>query len=135
MALRGDERRAKRQAGAGTALLNLRLAFDVKLRVARTLVHTQRRGLFLAAAPFRENGHHSAEEAAQGDADEKALECCFPHLKRLSEKGEKKGGKRTAGNLMIGDDRRGAEYGQTGHPQGVGQCVPWNRLYFWFATL
>jgi hypothetical protein len=65
------------------ALLNLGLSFDVKLRFARTLVHTQRRGLFLAAASFRENGHHSAKEAAQGDADEKALECCFPHLKKV----------------------------------------------------
>ena len=82
MALRGGERRGTREADAGTALLNLGLAFDVKLRFARPLVHTQRRGLSLAVAPFRENGHHSAEEAAQGDADEKALEYCFPHPKR-----------------------------------------------------
>ena len=82
MALRGGERRAMREAGAGTALLNLGLAFDVKLRFARPLVHTQDRGLFLPVVPFRENGHHSAEEAAQGDADEKALEYCFPHPER-----------------------------------------------------
>ena len=61
-----------REAGAGTALLNLGLAFDVKLRFARPLVHTQDRGLFLPVVPFRENSHHRAEEAAQGDADEKA---------------------------------------------------------------
>ena len=90
MALRGGERRAMRQAGAGTALLNLGFAFDVKLRFARTLVHTQRCGLFLAVALCRENGHHSAEEAAQGDADEKALECCFPHLKGEVRKGRRK---------------------------------------------
>jgi hypothetical protein len=72
-----------READAGTALLNLGLAFDVKLRFAGALVHTQRRGLFLAVPPFRENGHHSAEEAAQGGADEKALECCFPHPKKV----------------------------------------------------
>jgi len=82
MALRGGERRAMRQAGAGMALLNLGLAFDVKLRFAGALVHTQRRGLFLAAAPFRENSHHRAEKAAQGDADEKAQEYSFPHPKR-----------------------------------------------------
>ena len=82
MALRGSQRLATREAGAGTALLNLGLAFDVKLRFAGTLVHTQRRGLFLVAAPFRETGHHRAEEAAQDDADKKALECCFPHPKR-----------------------------------------------------
>ena len=82
MALRGGERLATREVDAGTALLNLGLAFDVKLRFARPLVHTQRCGLFLAVAFCRENGHHSAEEAAQGDADEKALEYCFPHPKR-----------------------------------------------------
>jgi hypothetical protein len=70
------------QAGAGAALLNLGFAFDMKLRFARTLVHTQSRGLVLAVAPFRKNGRHNAEEAAQADADEKALECCFPHPKR-----------------------------------------------------
>ncbi len=81
MAFRNGERRAMRQAGAGTALLDLGLACDVKLRFARTLVHTQRRGLFLATH-IRETSHHRAEEAAQGDADEKGLECCFPHSKR-----------------------------------------------------
>ena len=79
MALRDDERRAMRETGPGTALLNLGLAFHVKLRFTGTLVHTQRRGLFLAAVPFRENSHHRAEEAAQGDSDKKAQECCFPH--------------------------------------------------------
>ena len=72
MALRGSERLATREVDAGTALLNLGLAFHVKLRFTGTLVHTQRCGLFLAAVPFRENSHHRAEEAAQGDADEKA---------------------------------------------------------------
>ena len=78
----GSERLATREVDAGTALLNLGLAFDVKLRFARPLVHTQRRGLSLAVAPFRENGHHSAEEAAQRNADEKALGYCLPHPKR-----------------------------------------------------
>ena len=82
MALRGSERLATREVDAGTALLNLGLAFDVKLRFAGALVHTQGRGLFLAAPPFRENGHHSAEEAAQRNADEKALGYCLPHPKR-----------------------------------------------------
>ena len=50
MALRGSERLATREVDAGTALLNLGLAFDVKLRFARPLVHTQRRGLSLAVA-------------------------------------------------------------------------------------
>ena len=97
MALRGGERRAKRQAGAGTALLNLGLAFDVKLRFARALVHTQGRGLSLAAAPFRENGHHSAEEAAQGDADEEPWNAVF----RIP-KGEVRKGRRKAANGRLG---------------------------------
>jgi len=84
MALRGAGRRAANDEGGGRrdGLLNLRLAFDVKLRFARAFIDTQRHGLFLAAAPFRETGHHSAEEAAEGDADEKAQECCFPHPTR-----------------------------------------------------
>ena len=77
-----SEATSDRGGGAGSASLNLGLAFDMKLRFAGTLVHAQRRGLFLAAAPFRENNHHRAEEAAQGDADEKAQECYFPHATR-----------------------------------------------------
>ena len=78
-----EEIKAEWHSGApGTGSLNLGLAFDVKLRLARTFIDAQRHGLFLAAAPFRETGHHSAKEAAQGDADEKAQECCFPHPTR-----------------------------------------------------